>query len=276
MTPAPARKPTRNAPARTRRSKEPSRPAASAEAPPVREVHRRLARRFGPLDAPRRLDPIEELVLTVLSQNTSDVNRDRAFDMLRERFPTWEALAAARPDEVADAIRPGGLANTKAPRLLAILREIREREGSLDLGWMRRASDQEVRTYLTSLPGVGPKTAGCVLAFSLDRPALPVDTHVFRTAGRLGYLPPGTTAAAAHAVMEDLVPPRLRVTMHVGLIRLGREICRAGRPRCEVCPLQDLCPTAPLVLGASVDNTSRESQRGARSGKGSGLADRSG
>ena len=187
-------------------------------------------------------------MLTVLSQNTSDVNRDRAFAALRERFPIWEALAAARPEEVADAIRPGGLANTKAPRLLAILREIREREGSLDLGWMHEASDEEVRAYLLSLPGVGPKTAACVLAFSLDRPALPVDTHVFRVAGRLGYLPPRSGAAAAHAILEELVPPKLRVSMHVGLIRLGREICKAGRPLCEECPLNDLCPTAPLYL----------------------------
>jgi endonuclease-3 len=150
---------------------------------------------------------------------------------------------------VADAIRPGGLANTKAPRILAILRAVRERQGRLDLSWLHDAPDEEVRTYLMSLPGVGPKTAAVVMAFSLGRPALPVDTHVYRTAGRLGYLPPKTTVAAAHRVMEELVPRRLRVSMHVGLIRLGREICKPGRPRCEICPLQDLCPTAPLVLG---------------------------
>lgn len=223
----------------------------------MREVHRRLVRAFGPLDPPRRRDPIEELILTVLSQNTSDVNRDRAFAALRERFPTWEVLAEARPEEVADAIRPGGLANTKAPRLLAILREIRQREGSLDLGWLRDALDEEVRTYLMSLPGVGPKTAACVLAFSLGRPALPVDTHVFRVAGRLEYLPSRATTGAAHAILEDLVPPKLRVTMHVGLIRLGREICKAGRPLCEECPLRDLCPTAPLFLGAQRVRTPR-------------------
>lgn len=217
----------------------------------VRETHRRLARRFGPLDPPRHLEPLEELILTVLSQNTSDVNRDRAYRGLRERFPTWEALAGAAPDDVRDAIRPGGLANVKAPRILAILREVRAREGGFDLGWMERATDQEVRRYLLTLPGVGPKTAACVLAFSLDRPALPVDTHVFRVTARLGWLPPRTTAEAAHRVMEELVAPRLRVPMHVGLIRLGREICRAGRPSCEVCPLNDLCPTAPLVLGTA-------------------------
>jgi endonuclease-3 len=215
----------------------------------IREIYRRLKRELGPLDAPRRLDPLEELVLTVLSQNTSDVNRDRAYAAMRRRYPTWDDLAEADELDLADAIRPGGLANIKAPRILAILHEIREREGgSLDLGWMRLASTGRVRKYLTSLPGVGPKTAACVLAFSLGRPALPVDTHVFRVAKRLGLLPEGIDPGRAHAVMEDLVPARLRVRMHVGMIRLGRAICRAGRPVCEVCPLQDLCPTAPLIL----------------------------
>jgi endonuclease-3 len=214
----------------------------------IRRIHRRLRRAYGPLNPPRRLDPVEELILTILSQNTSDVNRDRAYEELRRRFPTWDRLAAARPRDVVAAIRPGGLANTKAPRILAVLREIRRREGSIDLGWMREASDQEVGEYLTSLPGVGPKTAACVLAFALDRPALPVDTHVHRVATRLGMLLPRTAAGPAHAVLQSLVPPALRVEMHVGLIRHGRAVCKAGRPRCEVCPLQDLCPAAAVYL----------------------------
>jgi endonuclease-3 len=217
--------------------------------------------RFGPLDPPQRLDPLEELILTVLSQNTSDVNRDRAYDAMRERFPTWEALAAADERHLAEAIRPGGLSNVKAPRILAILHRIREREGgSLDLSWMRRAPSRRVRDYLTSLPGVGPKTAACVLAFSLGRPALPVDTHVYRVARRLGFIEPGVDAARAHGVMEEAVPPRLRVRMHVGLIRLGRQICRAGRPACETCPLQDLCPTAPGVLSGRRETPIRSSR----------------
>jgi endonuclease-3 len=148
---------------------------------------------------------------------------------------------------------PSGLSNIKAPRILAILSEMRAREGgSLDLSWMHRASSELVHEYLMSLPGVGPKTAACVLAFSLGRPALPVDTHVFRVAGRLGFFDERTDAARAHQVMEGLVPEHLQVRMHVGLIRHGRTICRSGRPACEVCPLQDLCPTAPLVLARSV------------------------
>ncbi|HCP60970.1 MAG TPA: hypothetical protein DIU14_00635 [Actinobacteria bacterium] len=169
---------------------------------------------------------------------------------MRSRYPTWEVLASASPGDLAEAIKPGGLSNIKAPRILAVLHEIRDREGgSLDLGWMRTAHSNRVLAYLTSLPGVGPKTAACVLAFSLRRPVIPVDTHVFRVAGRLGLLPPRTDPERAHAVLEAAVPPRLRVSLHVGMIRLGREICRAGRPQCERCPLQDLCPTAPTILG---------------------------
>jgi endonuclease-3 len=224
----------------------------SVPAPPgpgrIRELHRRLARAHGPLDPPRRLDPLEELVLTILSQNTSDVNRDRAYAAMRERYPTWEALASARERDLLSVIRAGGLANTKAPRILAVLREIRDREGGFELSWMREAGDDEVIRYLVSLPGVGPKTAACVLAFSLDRPVIPVDTHVLRVATRLGMLPPRTAAGPAHEILAALVPPPLRVPMHVALIRHGRTICKAGRPRCEECPVRDLCPSAPLFL----------------------------
>lgn len=230
----------------------------------IREIHRRLRRAYGPLDPPRRLDPLEELVLTILSQNTSDVNRDRAFAALRRRFPTWEALAAAPERDVIEAIRPGGLANTKAPRLQAILREIQRRERRLDLSWMSRASDDDVAAYLLSLPGVGPKTAACVLAFSLGRPALPVDTHVHRVAARLGLLQPRTTATRAHQVLAALVPARIRVAFHVALIRHGRALCRAGRPFCERCPLLELCPEGKRLLrGISHAGRSSPTARGA-------------
>lgn len=228
--------------------------AIGAEAPPadvrrVLEILRRLRRAHGPLEPPRKRDPLEELVLTILSQNTSDVNRDRAFDAMRRRFPTWEAVAEGPVDELREAIRPGGLANTKAPRLQEVLREIRGREGRLDLSWMADASEEEVEEYLLSLPGVGRKTAACVLAFSLERPALPVDTHVFRVAGRLGMLPAGSTAHRAHVSLRELVPADARIPLHVGLIRHGRAICKAGVPKCEVCPLADLCPSAATFLG---------------------------
>jgi endonuclease III len=190
------------------------------------------------------------------------VNSGRAYAAMRARYPTWEALASARTADLVRVIRPGGLANTKAPRILAVLREIREREGRFDLSWMADASDREISEYLTSLPGVGPKTVAVVLAFALGRPALPVDTHVHRVAGRLELVPPRSTAVQAQIALERLVPPRLRVPMHVGLIRHGRQICRAGRPRCEDCVLQDICPSAELFLAASASGA-----RGAKNPK---------
>lgn len=216
----------------------------------VRTIHQRLLRHFGELQPPRRTDPLEELVLTVLSQHTSDANAERAFASLRARFPTWRAILVARSTAVADAIRSGGLANTKAPRIRAILREVLEREGRLELSRLRREPDDDVVRYLTSLPGVGPKTAAVVMAFALGRPTIPVDTHVHRVATRLGLVEPRTSAEKAHRMLEGSVPPDLKVPLHVGLIRLGRETCKAGRPRCEDCPLVDVCPTAPSVLGA--------------------------
>ena len=260
-----------------KRSERPTNPRATARSaakawvPPdpsiVREIHRRLARAHGPLDPPRRLDPLEELVVTILSQNTSDTNRDRAYQAMRARYPTWEALARARPGDLVRAIRVGGLANTKGPRILAVLREIREREGGFDLSWMRSASDQEVEDYLMSLPGVGPKTAACVLAFSLGRPALPVDTHVYRVASRLGLLPPGASSPAAHRILRQLVPAKLRVALHVALIRHGRTICKAGRPRCEQCPIKDICPTAPIYLSDAVGSGRRRSRESPQWGR---------
>lgn len=217
----------------------------------VRAIHRRLEQHFGELLPPRRSDPLEELVLTVLSQHTSDLNADRAFRSLRETFPTWDAVVRARPGAVADAIRSGGLGNTKAPRIQAILIQVREREGRFDLSSLRDLSDADATAYLSALPGVGPKTAAVVLAFSLGRDALPVDTHVHRVTRRLGWIDGGTNAERAHRVLEELVPAEIRVPVHVGLIRLGREICKAPRPLCEDCPLLELCPTGPLVLRLS-------------------------
>jgi endonuclease III len=214
----------------------------------VRAITRRLERRFGDLVPPRASDPLEELILTVLSQHTSDVNAERAFTSLRAVFPSWEGVVAAPAAAVADAIRSGGLANTKAPRIQAILRDVHDREGSYDLSRLRDLTDTEARAYLTSLPGIGPKTAAVVLSFSLGRDAIPVDTHVLRVARRLGLVPANASAERADRLLHDLVPEGLRTRLHVGLIRLGREICKAPTPRCAVCPLKDLCPTAPRYL----------------------------
>jgi len=214
----------------------------------VRAILERLRKRFGELEPPRRADPLEELILTVLSQHTSDINAERAFDLLRAAFPTWDEVVDAPTLAVADTIRSGGLANTKAPRIQAILREVHEREGRYDLSWLRDASDVDARSYLTSLPGVGPKTAAVVLSFALGRDAIPVDTHVHRVSMRLGLVPPKVSAERADRLLHDLVPDGLRTQLHVALIRLGREICKAPIPHCRQCPLNDLCPTAPRYL----------------------------
>lgn len=214
----------------------------------VRAILTRLRKRFGELEPPRRVDPLDELILTVLSQHTSDLNAERAFGQLRAAFPTWDDVVRAPTVAVADAIRSGGLANTKAPRIQTILREVHARERRYDLSWLRKASDAEARSYLTSLPGVGPKTAAVVLSFALGRDTIPVDTHVHRVSKRLGLVPATVSAERADRLLHDLVPDGLRTPLHVALIRLGREICKAPIPRCRMCPLKDLCPTAPRYL----------------------------
>ena len=203
----------------------------------------RLAREYGPLPPPRRFDPLTELVLTVLSQNTSDKNSHPAFEALRRRFASWEEMAGASEGEIARPIRQGGLARIKAGRLKAILQEIERRRGRLDLEFLRALPTAEARAWLRSLPGVGPKTAAVVLLFSLGKPALPVDTHVHRVAVRLGLLPPGTSREKAHALLEAIVPPAGFYPFHLYLLEHGRNICRARQPRCPVCPVSSLCPS---------------------------------
>lgn len=214
----------------------------------ARTVLNRLRKRYGNLVPPRRSDPLEELILTVLSQHTSDVNAERAFESLRAALPTWDAVVRAPTRSVADAIRSGGLADTKAPRIQAILREVEARRGGFDLSALAELPDDEARAELVSLPGVGPKTAAVVLSFSLGRDAMPVDTHVHRVTRRLGLVPAKTSAERADRLLHELVPEGLRTPLHVALIRLGREICKAPTPRCRICPLKDICPTAPRYL----------------------------
>ena len=213
----------------------------------IRAIYRRLDTYFGgELAPPRAADPLDELILTVLSQHTSDLNAERAFADLQRVFPGgWQQVVDAPTVRVADAIRSGGLANSKAPRIQAILREVRDREGSFDLSSLRAMSDDDARKYLIGLPGIGPKTAAVVLSFALGRDAMPVDTHVHRVTKRLGLIPPKATAERADRILHELVPDGMRTPLHVAFIRLGREICKAPTPRCRQCPLKDLCPTAP-------------------------------
>ena len=205
------------------------------------QVHERLIEFYGEPTWRNPLPPLDELVSTILSQNTNDVNRDRAFDTLRETFPTWEAVRDAPEAEVIEAVRVAGLANQKGPRIQNVLRAITEERGSLDLSFLDDYSVAEAMDWLTKFKGVGPKTASIVLMFSLDKPAFPVDTHVHRISGRLGLRPAKMSADKAHEHLAAQFPPETYYAAHLNIIHLGREICNARKPKCDLCPLQDLC-----------------------------------
>jgi endonuclease-3 len=205
------------------------------------DTHKRLLDFYGYPQWRNPLPLVDELVSTILSQNTSDVNRDKGFDALKARFPTWEAVRDAPPDEVVEAILPAGLANQKGPRIQAVLGQITEERGELSLDFLKELDSQAAKEWLMKFKGVGPKTAAIVLQFSLDKPAFPVDTHVHRVTGRLGLRPETMSAEKAHGYFEALLPPDTYYAAHLNIIRLGREICFARRPNCLACPLQGLC-----------------------------------
>jgi endonuclease-3 len=204
-------------------------------------VNRRLLSAYGHAVWRHPLPPLDELVSTILSQNTNDVNRDRAYKALRECFPTWEQVRDAKKAEVVDAIRTAGLANQKAPRIQGVLKAITAEHGDLDLAFLREMPPDEVRKWLLKFKGVGPKTAAIVMLFSLGLPAFPVDTHVYRVTGRLGLRPQNLSEEKTHALLERLFPPEVYVDAHLNLIRHGRQVCLARRPMCEKCVLRDLC-----------------------------------
>jgi endonuclease-3 len=186
-------------------------------------------------------DAASELVRTILSQNTSDVNSNRAFARLQERFPTWEELLRGDVEEIVEAIEPGGLGRIKAPRIQKALRAILEERGEVDLDFLKDMDLEEAKSWLISLEGVGPKTAACVLLFSLGRPALPVDTHVLRVSQRLGLLPPRASAEKAHQILEGTLPDDAIYDFHVNMVTHGRQVCHAQRPQCDACSLVPLC-----------------------------------
>jgi endonuclease-3 len=215
-----------------------------------REIIARLSSLYGePVWRPHG-DPMSELVLTILSQNTSDANSGRAFMRLRLRFGSWEALLAASPEEIVPEIQAGGLARIKAPRIKAALEAVYERRGGFDLEFLRDLPLEEAKAWLRELKGVGPKTAACVLMFALGRPALPVDTHVHRVAQRVGLVPAKAGAAEAHDILEAILKPEEIYPFHISLIKHGRRICRSQRPLCERCPLLDGCPAGQGFIGA--------------------------
>ena len=204
-------------------------------------VHHKLLAFYGQPEWRHPLPALDELISTILSQNTNDTNRDRAYQSLRRRFPTWEEVRDAEPDEVIAAIRSAGLANQKGPRIQAVLRAITAERGSLDLSFLKTMPLEEARIWLKHFKGVGPKTAAIVLQFSLGKPAFPVDTHIYRITGRLGLRPESMSVEQAHQHLENLFPPESYYAVHLNIIRLGREICHARRPNCPDCPLKDLC-----------------------------------
>ena len=207
----------------------------------------RLRRAYGDPPPPRRLAPLDELILTVLSQNTNDVNRDRAYADLRARFATWDEVADAPLPAIAKAIRRGGLAPTKSVRIREMLRELRARGMPLDERTFARMRSRELWDLLVGLKGVGPKTAAIVLLFSLGRPFFPVDTHVHRLTRRLGLVPENSDAVKAQGLLQEAVPPKDVYDFHVLLIRHGREVCIARRPLCSRCPLATICPRIGVV-----------------------------
>ncbi len=216
-------------------------------------VQKRLDAIYGPIHWRPRMIALDELIFTVLTQHTSDLNAERSYDALRKAMPTWASVIEAETQKIADAIHHGGLANQKSVRIQKILIEILHRLGHFELEFLSDLPLEEARSWLTSLPGVGPKTAAVVMAFSLKMPAFPVDTHILRVSKRLGLIGRKVSADQAHPIMENMIPSDNRYDMHVLLITHGRQICKARVPQCGRCPLDQECPTSTEKHTASKD-----------------------
>lgn len=205
------------------------------------QVQDRLRHRFGRPTWHVELAAVDELVCTILSQNTNDINRDKAFQELKERYLSWEAVRDADPAELQYVIRIAGLANQKGPNIQAALRDITAERGEIDLDWLKEMDPEEARSWLVNLRGVGPKTAAIVMVFALGMPAFPVDTHIYRVTGRIGLRPQELDITKTHVYMEQIADPSEFGCLHLNLIDLGREICQARKPKCPICPIRDLC-----------------------------------
>ena len=206
----------------------------------------RLSRCYGLFEQVPRYGALDELIFTVLTQHTSDVNAERAFDRLRREIPSWRAVMVATDAEIAAAIHHGGMANQKSVRIKAILRAIDKERGELSIDFLRDWELEDARRWLMALPGVGPKTAAVVMSFALGMPAFPVDTHIHRVSLRLGLIPPGTSADDAHALMESATVAGDRFQLHMQLITHGRQVCKARRPLCGECVLAEDCPSSTV------------------------------
>ena len=235
----------------------------------ISDAIRLLTEEHGPFANEPRLDPAHELTFTILSQHTSDRNSERAFRSLMERFGTLESVAAADVDDIEAAIAGGGLAKVKAPRIKTVLNRILElNDGSLDLTFLAEMPMDEARAWLRQLPGIGPKSAGIILSFSLGMPAMAVDTHIFRVSQRLGFIGPKVNAEKAHEVLEAAMPPEDVYPFHAALITHGRQVCKAQRPLCGACVVSYGCPSrdekaiqAAAEAEAAVANDAADSDR---------------
>jgi endonuclease-3 len=218
----------------------------------VNKITLLLEKQYG---IPRRKspgDPLDILVETILSQNTNDQNRDKAYRRLKARFPRWEDVLEAKTRSIVSAIRPGGLAEQKARRIHEILRWIKKRERRISLAFLKKMGFEEIKKTMGPLKGIGPKTLHCLLLFGLGREAFPVDTHILRVGKRLGFIPERMGAEKAHPWIVPFLPKGKSLSLHLNLIRFGRSVCKARKPRCDICFLKDECSTFEAIKTASL------------------------
>jgi endonuclease-3 len=226
-----------------RQTEDPNEPGQAApDTKPIRYIVQNLERTYGvPENRHASEDPLDMLVHVILSQATTDSNSRRTFAALKQRFPTWDAVLRARESTLATTIRAGGLANQKAAVIRDVLRQIKQREGTLDLSFLRDMTNEDAADYLSQFRGVGPKTIACTLLFACGKETFPLDTHIFRILRRVGLIPPKCTDRRAHEIMNTLVPRGKFYSFHVNLIRHGRALCRPRDPVCERCPIVEYC-----------------------------------
>ena len=217
----------------------------------IPEAIRLMTEEYGPFPEEPRLDPVHELTFTILSQHTSDTNSERAFRSLMQRFGSLEEVARGDVEEIEEAISGGGLAKVKAPRIKEVLSRIIELNGSLDLSFLREMPLDEAKSWLRQLPGIGPKSAGIILSFSLGMPAMAIDTHIYRVSQRMGLIGPKVTADKAHDILEEAVEPDQVYPFHQAFINHGRMVCKAQRPRCHECVVAHGCPSGKGFIAAA-------------------------
>lgn len=209
--------------------------------PKIREINKKLKDYYGAPPEPADHSDIDYLVETILSQNTNDINRDKAFKNLKETYDTWEEVENADREELTDTIRIAGLGPTKAERIQESLRIVREDQGKYNLDFINDLTIDEGKKWLTDIPGIGPKTAAIILCFYFKKPVMPVDTHVHRVSKRLDLIPESASRTKAHTLLEDRVPDDIKYEFHRLLIEHGRKHCKAQNPTCEEGPLCDMC-----------------------------------